>query len=72
MIAARPHRSRRRYLLHVAPAPDDAAKWQAFESLPPPERASGPGWVYVSSGGGGVAMRIDRCTGEVSGLAYAG
>jgi hypothetical protein len=71
VIASRPHPARRRYVLRVVPTRDDPGRWTAFESLPPPRRAGGPGWVSVQTGGGGVSIRIDRCTGEISQLAYS-
>ena len=62
---------RTRYVLNIEPDRDDPAHyWRAFQSLPPPRRPAPPGSIWVVAGGGGLGMRIDRCTGEVSELFY--
>jgi hypothetical protein len=69
VIAGRRH-PRSRYVLKVMPDRDDPAHyWRAYQSLPPP-RPAPPGSIWVIAGGGGLGMRIDRCTGEVSELFY--
>jgi hypothetical protein len=70
VIAARPHQPRQRYVLRVIPDQDDPGSWSAFQSLPEPTRRLPPGQIRVTAGGGGVEMRIDRCTGAVSRLFY--
>jgi hypothetical protein len=70
VIAGRRH-PRSRYVLKVMPDRDDPAHyWRAYQSLPPPPRPAPPGSIWVVAGGGGLGMRIDRCTGEVSELFY--
>jgi hypothetical protein len=71
VIAARPFQPRQRYVLRVMLDRDDPGQWVAFQDLPEPTRRLPPGQVYVSAGGGGVAMRIDRCTGAISRLFYS-
>lgn len=71
VIAVRPHPSSKRYDLRVERDRDDLGQWLAFQSLPRPRRREGPGWVLVTAGGGGLAMRIDSCTGAVSRLHYS-
>ena len=68
MIASRPGHPRQRYILRVMPD-DDPGQWLAFQSLPPPP-PDRPGQTTVQAGGGGVGMRIDRCTGAISRLFY--
>lgn len=70
-IAARPHPARKRYVLRIQPDDDDPGQWIAFQSRPEPRRREGPGWFRVTAGGGGLSMRIDRCTGAVSRLYYS-
>lgn len=70
VTASRPHPPRRRYVLKVRPDEDDAGKWIAFQDLPPPPRPFPKNAIYLQAGGGGLGMRIDRCTGEVSDLFY--
>jgi hypothetical protein len=70
VIASRPGHPRQRYVLRVMPDEDDPGQWLAFQSLPPPP-PDGPGYVWVQAGGGGVGMRIDRCTGAISRLHYS-
>lgn len=70
VIASRPGHPRQRYILRVMPDRDDPGQWLAFQSLPPPP-SDRPGFVTVQAGGGGVEMRIDRCTGAISRLHYS-
>ena len=70
VIAGRPHPPRRRYVLHVRRDGEDPSQWIASQGLPPPRRRPPPGSIYVRAGGGGLGMRIDRCTGAVSRLHY--
>lgn len=51
--------SSRRYRLIVEPAPNGWTAWQ---------RPAGNGAKTRSTGGGGLSMRIDRCTGAISAL----
>jgi hypothetical protein len=69
VIATRPFQSRQRYILRVTPADDDPGQWVAFET-PPPLPPDRHGVVHVQRGGGGLGMRIDRCTGAISRLFY--
>jgi hypothetical protein len=58
---------RARYSLHVEK--DGTTGWLVFQSLPdsPPD---GNGKITVTAGGGGLAMRIDRCNGAMSEVHY--
>jgi hypothetical protein len=55
------------YELHVEP--DGETGWVVFQGLPngPPDAI---GNITVSAGGGGVGMRINRCTGAMSNVYY--
>jgi len=70
-IAARPPRTGvHRFRLNVIPDSDNPGRWLAHQSvvlppLPPGQRRSS------MRGGGGIEMRIDRCTGAVSNLHYS-
>jgi hypothetical protein len=70
VLDLRPHRRGPRYALKVAPDRDDPGKWLASQDLPPPRGKLRPGWIWVQAGGGGLGMRIDRCTGAISDLYY--
>ncbi|MEA3039469.1 MAG: hypothetical protein QOE79_1982 [Sphingomonadales bacterium] len=70
VLAVRPHRRGPHYLLKVAPDRDDPGKWLVVQTLPPPRGKLPPGRIWVEAGGGGLGMRIDRCTGAVSDLYY--
>jgi hypothetical protein len=70
-LAAGPVRHpNRRYALKVRPDPEDPGRWIAYQSQPPPRPDPRPGWLTVQAGGGGLGMRIDRCTGAVSDMHY--
>jgi hypothetical protein len=58
---------RARYELHVEP--DGETGWVVFQGLPdgPPDAN---GNITVSAGGGGLGMRINRCTGAMSKVYY--
>jgi hypothetical protein len=71
VIASRPFPRRRRYVLQVIADRDDPGRWLAMQSLPEPRPSRHPWIVSVTAGGGGVVMRIDRCTGAISQLHYA-
>jgi hypothetical protein len=49
------------YDLRIAPDPEDAGQWVAYQ-IP---RASGS-----QLGGGGMSFRIDRCTGQITRITY--
>src|SRR4051812_12166047 len=68
VLAVRPHRRGPRYVLKVKPDRDDPGKWLVFQDLPPSRGKLRPGWIWIQAGGGGLGMRIDRCTGEISDL----
>ena len=72
VIAADPHPSGANYFLEVLPDQADPAKWRAFQIQPHrrPIRPLPPGSVLPSRTSGGIEMRIDRCTGAISGLHY--
>ena len=70
VIAARPFQPRRRYQLRVTIDEDDPRQWLAYQHRPAPRLRLRPGEVQVTSGGGGVEMRIDRCTGAITHLHY--
>ena len=65
VISARPRFGLNIYRVNVVPDPDHADRWLAYQSVvpdaPPTGRATG-----TMRGGGGLAMRIDRCTGAVT------
>ena len=61
-IAARPRPGR--FVLHVFPDERNPGLWHAWQS---PPAVPGRGTIR---GGGGISMRIDRCTGAVSNLHY--
>jgi hypothetical protein len=72
VIAADPHREGRNYGLRVRADEDNPGQWIAYQHLAEPRlrRPHRPGEVIVSAGGGGLEMRIDRCTGAISRLHY--
>lgn len=72
VIAAEPHPDGRNYFLRVHPDPADRGTWVAFQ-VQPHRRPILPGdrTVLSGRGGGGIEMRIDRCTGAISRLHYA-
>jgi hypothetical protein len=72
VIAADPHPERGNYELRVRMDEDNPGQWIAYQHLPEPRlrRPLRPGEVIVTSGGGGVEMRIDRCTGAITRLHY--
>jgi hypothetical protein len=57
------------YVLHVEQDERNPNKWAVWQGLPEPP-PSADGTVILQVGGGGMAMRIDRCTGEVSKVHY--
>ena len=61
VLANVPHVRRPGYRLMVDAAPHDSGGWYAIE-VP-------PNWRNMR-GGGGLGMRIDRCTGAISELYY--
>jgi hypothetical protein len=61
VIAARPGPPRRTYVLRVVPDRADPRLWVAFQVGPTPG----------TRGGGGLEMRIDRCTGAVGRLHHS-
>ena len=69
VIATRPFQPRQRYILRVMPDADDPGRWVAFQT-PPPLPPDRDGVIHVQRGGGGLGMRIDRCTGAISRLFY--
>jgi hypothetical protein len=57
----------RKYVLHVE---DYRGHWLIWQGLP--QRAPNPdGSLTVSAGGGGLSMRVDKCTGEISDVHYS-
>ena len=58
---------RSRYVLHVEQ--DGETGWVVYQSLPdsPPDA---DGKITVSAGGGGLGMRINRCSGAMSSVYY--
>lgn len=58
---------RSRYVVHVEQ--DEGRGWVVFQTLPdsPPDAN---GNVTVTAGGGGLGMRIDRCSGAMSSVFY--
>ncbi len=62
LIAARSMAPADRYVLRLVADPDDPTHWLAYQSL----RGASAG----TRGGGGLGMRIDRCTGAVTDVAY--
>ena len=73
VIASDPHPNHRNYIQRVIPDDEDSGKWIAFQIQPERRlrRPLQPGEVIVSAGGGGIEMRIDRCTGAISRLFYS-
>lgn len=58
----------RRYQLVVEPDEEVAGAWLAHQSMPRPQQTRRS--ITVAMGGGGLTMRIDRCTGTISNLYY--
>ena len=57
------------YVLHVARDERDPSKWAVWQGLhQPPPNADGS--VTIALGGGGLSMRIDRCTGKIGRVRY--
>ena len=73
VIAGNPFPLRRNFELRVRLDERDPGQWIAYQYLPDPplRRPLRPGEVIVGRGGGGVEMRIDRCTGAISRLFYS-
>jgi hypothetical protein len=67
VISGRPRFGLNIFRVNVIPDPDHPGRWLAYQSVvpgvPPTGRAT-----PSTRGGGGLAMRIDRCTGAVSDL----
>jgi hypothetical protein len=59
------------YILVVEPDRDDAGKWVAFQMLPPPPPPRHPTELVVQAGGGGLAFKIDRCSGAISWMHFS-
>lgn len=57
------------YHLTVEPDEDQPSEWVAFQSLPAPQN-NDPETIVVIMGGGGIAMRINRCNGQISDMHY--
>jgi hypothetical protein len=51
-----------KYVLTIA---DGGAAWVVFQALPPPPAG------MIQFGGGGLEMRIDKCTGAISEMHYS-
>ena len=49
------------YDLRIAPDPEDAGQWLAWQS---------PRGSASQLGGGGMSFRIDRCTGQITRITY--
>lgn len=57
------------YVLYVEPDERDPRRWAVGQGLP--ELPPNPdGTITERVGGGGISMRIDRCTGEVSNVHF--
>ncbi len=69
-VASARRSSPEKYQLVVKPDPSRPGSWWAAQTLPQP-RSSKPGEVVVRSGGGGLEMRIDGCTGAISDMRYS-
>jgi hypothetical protein len=54
------------YELRVEPSGNDA--WHVFQAIP--DRIEPNGTISTTDGGGGLAMRIDRCNGAISNVNY--
>src|SRR4051812_37103328 len=65
VLESRPRRRGPRYALEVSPDRDDPGKWLVVQSLLPPRRKPPRGSIWIQAGGGGLGMRIDRCTGAI-------
>jgi hypothetical protein len=60
----------KKYRLFVEPDSERAGSWMASQALPQP-RNRDPKTIVLIRGGGGMQMRIDRCTGEISDMYYS-
>jgi hypothetical protein len=58
------------YVLHVETDEKHPGKWVVWQGLPDPP-PSKDGMIYLQAGGGGIEMKIDQCTGEVSDAHYS-
>ena len=52
----------KRYTLEIEE--DGGDRWLAYQYMPPVVSASGE--ITVTMGGGGLSMRVDRCSGEIT------
>lgn len=59
----------KKYRLYVESDEERPGGWIVFQSLPF-ARSGDPNYINVITGGGGITMRIDRCSGEVSDMYY--
>jgi len=67
VIAAHQKRaSSDQFMLKVEP--DGDSSWSAYQYIPPVTGRNGE--IIVTNGGGGLSMKIDRCTGAISELYY--
>jgi len=48
--------------------PDGDSSWLAYQYIPPVKGRNGE--IIVTDGGGGLSMKIDRCTGAISQVYY--
>jgi hypothetical protein len=48
--------------------PDGDSSWSAYQYIPPATGRNGE--IIVTEGGGGLSMKIDRCTGAISQVYY--
>jgi hypothetical protein len=58
-----------KFVLSVEEDPADANLWMVGQG-PPPEPPSPEGQINVRAGGGGLTMRIDKCTAQISDVHY--
>lgn len=60
---------RAKYRLNVEPDEEQPDGWIVFQSLHH-RLSNDPNTTKATRGGGGIGMRIDRCTGEISNMYF--